>query len=174
LIRDIIYILILGLVTFTSCKSDHQKTTENKNLSSKESLIKANQKMVKSEDQRIEDYINRYKWKMLKTKTGLRYYIYHSGNGPQAETGKIATINYELKLLTGEVCYTSEENGPKQFLIGKGGIESGLEEGILFLKKSDRAKFIIPSHLAFGLVGDGKKIPAKATLVYDIELIELK
>jgi len=174
LLRGITNILIIGLITFTSCKFDQQKTIENKNSNSKESLIKANQQMVKSEDQRIEDYISRYKWKMRKTKTGLRYFIYHSGNGPRAETGKIATINYELKLLTGEVCYTSEENGPKQFLIGKGGIESGLEEGILFLKKGDRAKFIIPSHLAFGLVGDGKKIPAKATLVYDIELIELK
>jgi FKBP-type peptidyl-prolyl cis-trans isomerase len=53
-------------------------------------------------------------------------------------------------------------------------VESGLEEVILFLKKGDRAKIIIPSHLAFGLVGDGNKIPAMATLVYDLELIELK
>ena len=49
-----------------------------------------------------------------------------------------------------------------------------LEEGILLLKEGDRAKFIIPSHLAFGLLGDMKKIPAKAVLVYDIELIKIK
>jgi FKBP-type peptidyl-prolyl cis-trans isomerase len=38
----------------------------------------------------------------------------------------------------------------------------------------DRAKFIVPSHLAFGLLGDQKMIPPQATLVYDVELINLK
>ena len=110
---------------------------------------------------------------MEQSNTGLRYFIYKHGKGLPAEEGKIATLNYEIKLLTGEVCYTSKELGPKQFLIGKGGVETGLEEGILLLKEGDRAKFIIPSHLAFGLLGDSEKIPAKATLVYDVELIEL-
>ncbi len=49
-----------------------------------------------------------------------------------------------------------------------------MKQGILFLKTGDRVKFILPSHLAFGLAGDGDKIPAKAALVYDIELLELK
>jgi FKBP-type peptidyl-prolyl cis-trans isomerase len=145
-----------------------------KNKTSKETLMEVNKKMVLKEDQRIDDFITRYKWQMRKTKTGLRYMIYKKGNGIKAERGKIATINYEVKLLTGELCYTSKTLGPKTFKIGKGGVESGLEEVILFLKKGDRAKIIIPSHLAFGLVGDGNKIPAMATLVYDLELIELK
>ena len=111
---------------------------------------------------------------MEKTGTGLRYMIYEHGNGTKADNGKTAELKYSLRLLSGENIYTSDERGLKEFEIGKGGVESGLEEGILFLKKGDHVKFIIPSHLAFGLLGDGDKIPAKATLVYDIELINIK
>ena len=110
---------------------------------------------------------------MNKTGTGLRYWIYKKGNGKKAENNKIAKFNYTVKLLTGDVIYTSEISGPKEFLIGRGRIESGIEEGILLLRVGDRAKFIIPSHLAFGLQGDQNMIPAKASLVYDIELLEI-
>jgi len=59
-------------------------------------------------------------------------------------------------------------------VVGHGGVESGLEEAVLLLHAGDKARIIIPSHLAYGLVGDDDKIPARATLIYEIELIELK
>jgi FKBP-type peptidyl-prolyl cis-trans isomerase len=111
---------------------------------------------------------------MLNTGSGLRYLIYENGNGRFADTGNVVMLNYTLTLLNGDTIYTSHKNGKKEFLVGKGNVESGLEEAILLLKEGDRAKIIIPSHLAFGLPGDGDKIPAKATLVYDLELIQLK
>jgi FKBP-type peptidyl-prolyl cis-trans isomerase len=140
----------------------------------KETMMQVNKNLVESENEDIERYIKRYGWEMKETGTGLRYMIYKHGNGEKATSGKIAKLNYKVSLLDGTKCYSSDENGQKIFRIGKGGIESGLEEGILFLHVGDRAKFILPSHLAFGLVGDSKKIPAKAVLIYDIELIELK
>lgn len=139
-----------------------------------ETLINTNKKLVETESEQIQDFINRYGWKMEQTGTGLRYMIYKNGSGKKAVTGMQATINYTVSLLTGELCYSSETKGPKQFIIGKGMVENGIDEGILFLKSGDRVKFILPSHLAFGLVGDGDKIPARAVLVYDIELLELK
>ena len=53
-------------------------------------------------------------------------------------------------------------------------MEPGLEEGILFMCEGDRAKFILPSHRAFGLTDDQDKIPPKATLIYDVKLIKIK
>jgi FKBP-type peptidyl-prolyl cis-trans isomerase len=155
-----------------SDNSDNDRVKQNKNL--EESLINANRKAVKTEDQQISDFIRRYNWTMEKTGTGLRYRIYQEGNGEKAASDKIAVINYEVSLLNGEVIYSSKESGKKEFLIGRGGVESGLEEGILLLCEGDRAKFIIPSHLAYGLSGDQNKITGKATLVYDVELLELK
>lgn len=151
-----------------------EKEKETKPVTGPGDLIEANKLMVKSEDQRIEDFIRRYGWQMETKGSGLRYMIYHEGKGEKADAGKIAMIDYTLSLLSGDTVYTSENEGIKSIPLGKGTAESGLEEGILLLNVGDKAKFIIPSHLAFGLFGDAKKVPAKATLVYDIELIELK
>jgi FKBP-type peptidyl-prolyl cis-trans isomerase FkpA len=139
-----------------------------------EPLLNANKQAMKVEDEQIENYIQRHKWKMTKTGSGLRYAIYKNGDGPKAETGKIAVINYSVELISGEEIYSSGKDGAKEFLIGKGGVESGIEEGILLLHVGDHAKFIIPSHLGFGLIGDQNKVPPKSTLIYDIELLDLK
>ena len=159
---------------FISCRNPEQTEKKLNQKKVEESLVKANKNIVKTEDQQIEDFIDRYGWKMKETGTGLRYMIYKEGSGKKADKGKKVTLKYSSSFLSGEVCYTSDELGNKEFIVGQGGVEPGLEEGILFLKKGDRAKFILPSHLAFGLVGDGNKIPAKATLVYDLELIDIK
>jgi FKBP-type peptidyl-prolyl cis-trans isomerase FkpA len=171
-IKTFLKFILVYLVLSCSEPEQHEKKMNQKKVD--ESLMKANKNFVRSEDQQIEDFISRYGWKMKETGTGLRYMIYKEGRGMSAEKGRQAIIKFTVSLLNGEKCYSSEETGNKIFVVGKGGIEAGLEEGILFLKKGDRAKFILPSHLAFGLVGDGNKIPAKATLVYDVELIDLQ
>lgn len=139
-----------------------------------ENLLQANKHAVGTEDEQIRNFIQRYGWKMNETGTGLRYMVYKRGDGPLAKTGQIASLRYEIRLITGDVVYTSNEKGIKEFLIGKGGVESGLEEGILFLHQGDKAKLILPSHLAYGLIGDQDKIPAKSTIIYDVELVKLK
>ncbi|RLD32199.1 MAG: hypothetical protein DRI83_11260 [Bacteroidetes bacterium] len=111
---------------------------------------------------------------MTESGSGLRYMIYEEGNGLTAKKGILATINYSIKVITGDIVYSSRQDGPLTFIVGKGEVISGLEEGILLLNVGDKAKFIIPSHLAYGLVGDGNLIPAKTTLIYDIELLNLK
>jgi FKBP-type peptidyl-prolyl cis-trans isomerase len=140
----------------------------------KESLVRANQHVVDTEDEQIRNLVTRYGWQMKETGTGLRYLIYHEGNGPKATTGDIAGIQYEVRLISGDVVYSSRASGIKKFKIGSGGVESGLEEGILLLRRGDKAKMILPSHLAWGLIGDQDKIPPKSTLIYDLELISLE
>jgi FKBP-type peptidyl-prolyl cis-trans isomerase FkpA len=138
-----------------------------------EPLINANKKAVRLEDEQIRGYIARMGWQMKETGTGLRYFIYQRGHGKTATKGITASIEYECRLISGELCYSSEKTGPKEFKIGSGGVESGLEEGILLMHKGDKAKFILPSHLAFGLIGDQDKIPGKSTLVYDVHLLDI-
>ena len=160
---------------FFGCGNDNESVKKQFNPEKfKESLVKANKKLVKTEEEEINDFINRYQWKMTQTKSGLRYMIYKNGNGEKAIKGKIVKINYKVGLITGVNCYSSDETGPKSFIIGKGEVENGLDEGILLFKVGDKAKLIIPSPLAFGLVGDDKKIPKRATLIYDVELLEIK
>ena len=161
-------------MTLVSCNiRDEERQGHVNDDTWEEALLKANIEAVKVEDQQIEDFISWQKWEMQKTGTGLRYLIYESGNGKKAEEGKVAEIEFAVRLISGELVYSSDINGPKEFLIGKGGVEPGLEEGILLLHEGDRAKFILPSHRAFWLFVGQDKIPPKATLIYFVKLIKI-
>ncbi|MEJ2595571.1 MAG: FKBP-type peptidyl-prolyl cis-trans isomerase [bacterium] len=138
------------------------------------SLEKVNRYLVKSEREDIENYIRRHGWEMQETGSGLRYMIYEKGRGSAAKRGRIAILDYKLWLINGDLVYSSDTEGQKVFEIGKGGVESGLEEGILLMHAGDRARFILPAHLAYGLLGDDRKIPPRTAIVYDITLTELK
>lgn len=140
----------------------------------KDSLITYNQQIVQSENQEIDDFIRRYHWKMNTTPTGLRFLIYKKGNGISAQKGEIVTLHYTIKKLTGDLIYSTVPDHPVEFEIGKHELNNGLEEGILLMKTGDRAKFILPSHLAYGLLGDLNKIPLRTILVYDVALLKVK
>lgn len=173
--RSIACALSLVLFSFVNaCSQNPRPTNATSHISyMDDSLVNYNKMVMETEDQQIDDFVARYGWDMKKTSTGLRYLIYQSGMGSQATTGVLAQINYELKLLTGEICYSSDSTGSMEFIIGHGGVISGLEEGILLLREGDHAKLIIPSHLGYGLLGDQHTVPPRATLLYDIELVQL-
>jgi FKBP-type peptidyl-prolyl cis-trans isomerase FkpA len=174
--NSLFFLVIVLLVSLTNCSDNPKKVkqVEVDPASLKEQLLEANKKVVGTEDEQIRNLIQRYGWKMKETGTGLRYFIYHDGDGPKALKDWTVKINYEVRLITGDLAYSSKETGPKEFRIGSGGVESGLEEGILLLNVGDKAKFIFPSHLAWGLIGDQDRIPPKSTLIYDVEVLELK
>jgi FKBP-type peptidyl-prolyl cis-trans isomerase FkpA len=102
------------------------------------------------------------------------YMIYQEGEGEQAVPGKEAKVEYTITLLDGTLCYSSDSTGAESFLIDRSEVESGLQEGIKHMRVGSRAKLIIPSHLAHGLIGDQEKIPPLETVVFDIHLLDLK
>ncbi len=165
-------ILLLCIFLF-SCRQEHRNLTKENYRETKKSLIEINRLLVKKDSAKIADYIKSRNWNMIETKTGLWYMIYENGAGKKSEEGLYATINYNVALLDGTRCYSSDSLGPKRFKIGRGSVESGLEEGVLLLKEGDKARFILPPHLAHGLVGDDNRIPARSIIVYDIELLSL-
>jgi len=168
--RKIIFIL-LSFLFICSCNNNGTPPVVISSDSLKEPLEKANKHMIQVENEDIANYISRHEWDMKATGTGLRYMIYKQGTGNQAEAGDSVVINYKVNLINGIDCYSSKETGPLRFLTGKSDVINGLEEAVLLMKVGDNAKVIIPSHLAYGLLGDEEKIPKRATLVYDIELI---
>jgi FKBP-type peptidyl-prolyl cis-trans isomerase len=166
-------LLICCVVLFSSCKEKKSTVIINER-EVKESLIKINSAKVRLENDQIDSYVNRHGWPVLTTGTGLRYYIYERGEGRSAKSNMTATVEYCVTLLSGDTAYTSRESGPQDFLINMDNVESGLHEGIQYMKVGDRAKLVLPSYLAHGLVGDSKKIPPRTSIVYDIKLVSLR
>ncbi|QTE22918.1 peptidylprolyl isomerase [Polaribacter cellanae] len=109
------------------------------------------------------------------TKSGLRYQILQKGDGKQATKGAGVSVHYKGQLLDGTVFDSSyKRKQPIDFNVGVGQVISGWDEGIQLLQVGDKARFVIPSHLAYGSAGAGGVIPPDATLIFDVELMDVK
>ncbi len=176
--RHLSLFIFLSLLFTFSCRRYNtqqpaQDTTEVERQK-KEILLRVNQQLVEEDTEEIETYVKKHNWQMKTTKSGLWYMIYKNGNGEKAAKGKIAALEYSVSLLDSTVCYSSEQSGPKIFKLGQGGVEPGLEEGILLLRVGDKARLVMPPHLAHGLTGDGNCILQREIIIYDVELLGLK
>ena len=110
-----------------------------------------------------------------KTESGLRYKMIQKGTGKNAENGKTVAVHYEGSLETGKVFDSSyPRKKPIEFKRGQGQVIEGWDEGIALLQVGDKARFVIPSHLAYGESGAGGVIPPNATLIFDVELMDVK
>jgi FKBP-type peptidyl-prolyl cis-trans isomerase len=77
-------------------------------------------------------------------------------------------------LLDGTICYQTKEEEIERITIARSEKESGVHEALQLMRKGDKAKLILPSYLAHGLLGDRSKIPPQSILYIDLQLIELQ
>jgi FKBP-type peptidyl-prolyl cis-trans isomerase len=106
------------------------------------------------------------------TDSGLRYQIIHEGTGQQAAAGQTVSVHYKGQLLDGTVFDSSyKRQQPIDFVLGQGQVIPGWDDGVSLLKVGDKARFVIPSDLAYGSRGAGGVIPPDAALIFDVELV---
>ena len=110
-----------------------------------------------------------------KTDSGLRYQIIQEGKGVKAEKGKTVSVHYKGQLADGTVFDSSyKRNQPLEFPVGVGQVIPGWDEGICLLNVGDKARLVIPSDLGYGSAGAAGVIPPDATLIFDVELMDVK
>lgn len=111
----------------------------------------------------------------MKTASGLEYIEVEAGTGVQAEAGKTVSVHYTGKFQDGKVFDSSVSRGePITFPLGQGRVIKGWDEGIALMKVGGTAQLIIPPDLAYGERGAGGVIPPNATLVFNVELVDVK
>ncbi|MDX2173039.1 MAG: FKBP-type peptidyl-prolyl cis-trans isomerase [Bacteroidota bacterium] len=168
--------ILFFILVFYSCNDPKEKkqTNSNNEISEKkvkDLFVKANQQVVQKENDEMDYYVKSHKLPFIKTNSGIRYFVYKpSAKGDSIKEGEEIKMNFTLSLLSGTECYSSKQEGPKTFIVGHEDIESGIHKGVQFLKHGDKALFLIPSHLAHGLLGDFKKIPPQTPIIYDVEI----
>lgn len=112
---------------------------------------------------------------MQRTDSGLYYKIEKEGNGPKPEKGQQVSVHYTGMFTDNKVFDSSyNRNEALVFPVGVGQVISGWDEGLQLLSKGSKARFVIPAHLAYGNSGAGGVIPPDATLIFDVELIDIK
>jgi FKBP-type peptidyl-prolyl cis-trans isomerase len=168
------YLYIPIFCALVACGSNEPEKPKNIQWS-KEKSSDFGKELAIEEELDIKLFLAQHKdWKTVKTGTGLQYWIYENGSGDSAVSGRVAMVNFKISLLDGTSCYETEKDELEKFIIDHSEIETGVQEGIKKMRVGDKAKFIMPSHLAHGLVGDMNKIPPLNPIVVDIYLKELR
>lgn len=166
-------VFIICLIAFYACgpKKEAPKVV---NWSTEQST-ELNKNLTIEEEIQIKLYLEQHRdWKMEKSNTGLRYFIYQKSDKQAIKVGDLVQVELKIELLDGKIVYETKENEFVEFKVDKSDVESGINEGIKLMKLGEKAKLIIPSHIAQGLVGDLDKVPPLSVLVVDIEIIGLK
>lgn len=112
---------------------------------------------------------------MTKTPSGLRYQDLAQGQGPEAKAGQNVSVHYTGWLPNGEKFDSSRDRGqPFGFTLGAGQVIAGWDEGVAGMKVGGRRKLVIPPDLGYGTAGAPPDIPPGATLVFDVELLDIR
>ena len=140
-------------------------------------------KQAVKDDKTLQAYLAKKKITAVKTSSGLYYNITAEGSGEKALPGDTVTMNYTGMLLDGTRFDSNEDTAfhhvsPYTFVLGRGSVIKGWDEGVALLKTGSKATFYIPSGLAYGLQtrpGSGanpKGIPANSILLFDVQLLK--
>ena len=108
-----------------------------------------------------------------KTESGLYYVHTQEGTGKQPAPSNSVEVHYEGRLMDGKVFDSSIARG-ETITFGLGQVIKGWTEGLQLMKEGGKSTLIIPYQLAYGAAGRPPQIPAKANLIFDIELIQVK
>lgn len=104
----------------------------------------------------------------------LKITVEQEGSGDSAETGMSVSVHYTGKLEDGTVFDSSIPRGqPFTFTLGAGQVIKGWDLGVEGMKLGEKRNLVIPPHLGYGMRGAGATIPPNATLIFDIELLEV-
>jgi len=114
-------------------------------------------------------------------KSGLMYVPRAAGKGPTPKVGDEVLVHYEGRLLDGTVFDTSRKQSadgssgaPLHFRVGLGQVIKGWDEALLNMRAGDKRTLIIPYWLGYGIPGRPPRIPPRATLVFEVELLEIR
>jgi FKBP-type peptidyl-prolyl cis-trans isomerase len=111
----------------------------------------------------------------LLSTTGLRYKILTAGSGPKPVAGNRVKAHYAGRLLDGTEFDSSYKRGePFEFTLLKGEVIKGWDNSVIDMQKGEKRLVIVPFKLGYGERGSPPDIPARATLVFEIELVDFQ
>ena len=108
------------------------------------------------------------------TPSGLKYIDIKEGAGASPRAGQTVSVHYTGWLTNGQKFDSSKDrNEPFEFVLGRGQVIKGWDEGVAQMKIGDKVRLTIPPELGYGARGAGGVIPPNATLIFEVELLDV-
>jgi len=176
--RSFLYLLLLGVILATvaivvrSGMLARQNPGRPINSAMREALNESQPQLSSTDSALIDQtYAN-----ARKSSSGLRWVVRAPGTGDATpKVGDEVIAHYAGRLLDGTTFDSSYKRGaPFTFRVGTGAVIKGWDEAFLSMKKGEKRTLIIPHWLGYGEKGSGKMIPGKATLIFEVELIDFR
>lgn len=137
-------------------------------VSISDKMATANHYVAQSEETQMDGFVQRRGWKMLTLKCGSRLMEYQTGKGAAIDYEDSVHVRYTVTTLTDKILYSDHE---EDFVAGRLQTIVGLDEAVMHLRRGSKAHLIIPSEAAYGVPGDGDRIPTRTVLVMDLEIL---
>jgi len=177
-IQYTIFAGVAGLLLLSSCSQQTNEpgasSPDDSELESRVSALETTVDLM-LDDPEIAKIKKRYP-EAQSTESGLHYIVTKEGTGSATpKVGDSVTAHYKGTLLNGVKFDSSYDRGePFVFQVGLGRVIKGWDEAFMDMKKGEKRTLIIPSELGYGARGAGGSIPANATLLFDVELLDFE
>ena len=168
----------IALLTLASCKQQQARMPISH---SSGEFLKAsaerNKKLIKGEEDQIDSIIrSNPETKYIASQKGYWYYydVKNEKDTLHPKKGDVATFDYEIKDISGNVIYSQLELKPQTYIVDKQNILMGLRHGIKLMRKAETVTFLFPSHMAYGYHGDNRRIGTNEPLICTVTLNDFK
>ncbi len=156
--------------------SDIRFIVKIKSTQTREEFQKAQDAKKGNEAKIMEDFAKKNFPTATKTQYGMYRVVVKEGAGEMIKSGQTATVDYTGKTMDGKIFDSSVgKPGPKfQVPVGQGSVIPGWEQALVMMKKGEKAIFFIPSNLAYGEQGAGGTIGPFSSLIFEMEVLDVK
>jgi FKBP-type peptidyl-prolyl cis-trans isomerase len=177
--RKFLYVFVLAVLvgTFAACR-DHGVTgsvvtsSETAEEDKDAPYVEGNKNIMRRENEEMQMFIRRYGWQMQRTPTGLYIQILEPGSGDLYVENDRVAVAYRTFLLSGEQVYCSDSDGVKRFMVNRSEEIDALHEAVQLLRPGAKARLVIPSHLGYGVAGDGDRIQGLQPFMMEISMLD--
>ena len=177
--RKLLYVFLLTVLVgaFSACR-DHGVTgsvvtsSETEKEDKDAPYVEGNKNIMRRENEEMQMFIRRYGWQMQRTPTGLYVQILEPGSGDLYVENDRVAVAYRTFLLSGEMVYCSDSDGVKRFVVNRSEEIDALHEAVQLLRPGAKARLVIPSHLGYGVAGDGDRIQGLQPFMMEISMLD--
>ncbi|MDR3365486.1 MAG: FKBP-type peptidyl-prolyl cis-trans isomerase [Prevotellaceae bacterium] len=131
-------------------------------------LEEVNRYLSEKEQDILQSYVNRQQLDMRHSPLGYYYQLVEEGRGEQIAMDDVAQLYGSIFLIDGTPCYTYSERYPLEVKVGSFSGITVLNTALLGVRQGSHLRLVVPAYLAFGLLGDGDRIPPRSSLVCDL------